>query len=206
VFDAHFNFFAFSFFPREKKEHSKQQEKMYYLFLLNLASHFVTAIPFVVLLQKKLFFHATLFFPVYTVVTIHGMMPFQHPEITRKLDNTLACLLFSFLSTFATDNKALEILIPIASTSLYIGIILGTPNADMAAFMIQTFLLTIAGLYHIYSKHAFPKIRDWRIGLLIAMWVLSNFFYLALSDSSYIEVVHRSVSGIVFSLLVLIIK
>lgn len=172
--------------------------------LLNIASHAVSGLPIFVLFRNRQIFHVILFFSVYAIVSIHGMIPFQHPVLNRQLDNTLTCLLFSFVATFVISNPAADILLPMLTLAFYIGVILGRFNHDMAAFAIESAIVTGMGLQQIYTRKSLPRIKDWRIVVAAIAWTVSNFFYLAFSNDSYVEIVHRVVTAVVFSFIAFI--
>lgn len=169
--------------------------------LLNILSHAIAGLPVFVLFKNGQIFHVMIFFAVYSVVSIHGMIPFQHATLNRQLDNTLTCLLFSFIATFVVSHAAADILIPILTLAFYIGVILGRFNPDMAAFAIESAIVAGLGLQQIYVRKSLPRIKDWRVVAASVAWTISNFFYLAFSTDAYLEIAHRVVTSLAFSYL-----
>jgi hypothetical protein len=176
---------------------------MFQFLILNFISHAIAGIPFVVLFKKRLIFQFSVFLSVYSIVTIHGLIPFQHPTFTRQLDNTLTCLLFSYLASFVINHGAVDLLLPIFTLALFIGIMLGRFNPDMSAFAVETGIVALTGLQQIFTRKHIPRIKNWYSIAFALMWMISNFCYLALSNNAYMEIVQRSVTGIAFGFIVM---
>lgn len=172
---------------------------MYQFVIANFVAHSIGGLPSVALFQRRAIYQFSVFISLYSIVVIHGLIPFQHAVLTRQLDNAMTCLLFSIVGSFLVARPAADILLPLLTLSFYVAIVLTGLNQDLSAFLVETAIISSIGLYKIYVKKSVPRPHNWHLPAAFFVWSISNLFYLALSYDVYVELVHRCVTSIVFS-------
>lgn len=166
---------------------------------LNLASFIIGSFPIFFLGKKGFAYEPVVYTLTFFVVSVHNALPFQNPDVRRQLENTLYCLMVSFISSIMVNIPAYSIIAPLATIAFYTAITLAGFNQDLSALAIQLLIVTSTGFYFIFTAKSVLRIKDWLSVIVGMLWLFSATVYTYGPPSNFTESVNKVMYSICFS-------